>query len=103
MPPPVAPTAPAEGEGDAGGTPIDRLSRSLAALEQAAQLAASDKDVARMVQVERAVGDITNLIERLRPPPPVDPNTNPDMVAAAKEAREMLFGTLDRILAETQK
>jgi hypothetical protein len=99
-PKPRAKSAPPAAEGDGEGTPIDRLTRSLAALESAATLAAEDKDVSRMVQVERAVGDITSLITRLTPPPPVDHDASPDMVQAAKDCREAVFGMLERIITE---
>lgn len=65
---PEASDAPAEGEPTA--SPAERLNRSLAALERAARQASEGGDVARVIQAQRAIADLTRLMAHLYPAPP---------------------------------
>lgn len=87
----------------AGGSSEDELRASLARLQNAGRLAQSDKDVARMVSVERVSMQILQLLEKLKPAPVADVNEHPDMVAAAARFRERAHAVLDRILQDVPK
>lgn len=76
-----------------------RLRRVLATLERAAEQAEADKDVARIVQAQRALTQAAALLARLEPAPTVDVDERPDMLAAARRGRERLHALLDRLLA----
>jgi hypothetical protein len=84
-------------------SPLERLTRAVKSLEHAAKVAAADGDQARVVAALRAVSDVTKTIAALTPAPPVDHNEHPDMVAAAKECRELVFGFFERVVAEAEK
>jgi transposase-like protein len=98
-----APPAPDHPEAEVDALPVlARLDRSLAALEQAATLAAGDRDVARMVSVQKAIAQVSALAAKLAPPVPADPNTAPNMVAAAASFRKRVFALWDRLVAEAK-
>ena len=97
---PLAVAAPAEdaGEpGDVAGAGV-RLERTIASLERVAAQAEADKDVGRVVAAQRAITQAMALAARLAPPPRVDVDDRPDMVAAAKRGRERMHALLDRLL-----
>lgn len=75
-----------------------RLRRVLASLERAALQAEQDKDVARIVASQRAITQAAALLAKATPPPPIDVDARPDMVAAAKRAREHIHAAFDRLL-----
>jgi len=100
---PAAPPMPLEAAPEPAPDAVERLTNVITSLEDLARRAAADDDHARSIQALRAIGDLTSTIERIRPTPPADPNENPDFVQAAKDARELVFGTLDRIVAEARK
>ncbi len=87
----------------ADATNESELRGCLSRLATAGRLAQADKDVARMVSVERVRMQILTQIEKLKPAPVVDPNDQPDMVEAAKRFRERMHSTLDRILQGVSK
>jgi hypothetical protein len=85
------------------GTSESELRASLARLQKAGRVAEANKDVARMVGVERVTMQILALLERMKPEPVDDPNDAPDMIEAARSFRERAHGLLDRILAGVPK
>lgn len=86
-----------------GGSSEDELRASLSRLQNAGRLAQADKDVARMVSVERVSMQILQLLEKLKPAPVADVNAAPDMIAAAARFRERAHAVLDRILQDVPK
>lgn len=77
------------------------LKASLADLNKAVAAAASDENQGARVAAHRVIAQIGTLLEKMRPPPIVNPNEAPDMVAAAAEARELFHAGLERVLSRT--
>lgn len=110
-PPRVAPAEPDPGDEvviaeqlvAGGGSTEEELRASLVRLQKAGRVAEAEKDVARMVSVERVSMQIFSLLEKMKPPPVEDPATAPDMVEAARRFRERSTELLDRILAGVKR
>lgn len=95
--PPIAKSEPksepAEAEHD-GFDPMSQLQRSVEALEEIAREIRADgeegnmKDYASIIRVQNQT---IALVERLRPTPRADPNTAPDLIAAAESSRGKIF------------
>jgi hypothetical protein len=100
--PAPTPSTEAPDDAEAEGTPLERLNAALASLQRAARQASVDGDLARVIQAQRAVGDLTALAERLRPAPAVTVDDRPDMKAAAARGRKRMHELLDRLLKEAQ-
>ena len=84
------------------GTNVELLRASLVRLERAGRVAGAEADVARVVSVERAVGQTLAKIDQLERQAVADskPTESLDVVAAAERIRAGMRAGLDRILAE---
>ncbi len=89
---PSAPDKPAPAE------TVDTLRAALESLQRAAGLAEAEKDVARVVSSQNAIAKLAVVIEKFAPQPPALVDERPDMIAAAKRAREKMHELLDRML-----
>jgi len=88
-------TEPAKPDTDDAPAPEEvevTLRRALVSLERAATEAeAGDEggmDIARVIAAQRAITQLVGLLAKLTPPPPLDIDAKPDMIAAAKRGRE---------------
>lgn len=99
-------------EGASASTPppaaddlVSLLSRQVATLERIARsMIEVDEDgdeqinVAGFASLQRVLNASVNLLNKITPPPPVDHDESPDMLAAAERAREQLHKLLARAL-----
>jgi hypothetical protein len=74
-----------------------RVLRTLDSLERAADQAAADCDVQQLVAVQRAITSATQLLSKVTPAPPLDPNDAPDMVALRTEAARRWHEMVDMV------
>lgn len=81
------------------GVSVDVVDKWIPKVERAAEAAEAAKDFGALASL---LAKLTALLEHKRkaaPPPKVDPNENPDMIAAAKRAREMLHKLVESAVA----
>lgn len=84
----------------AGLTDEAALSAALASLTAQREIAKANRDVARSIQVEKAISEVIARRAKLRPPTPEDPNASPKWQELAKRFRDLAHERLDRILAD---
>jgi hypothetical protein len=75
------------------------LARQVAAFEAMATVARAEGNVSGFASLGRALNSSVALMARLTPPPPRDPDDDPDVKAAAAEARELLRIAVERAVA----
>lgn len=78
------------------GLSLDLLHRLRTKADRAASAALGAKDLATFAAMGRLVTSLSEAIRKATPPEKPDPNDNPDMVAAAKRARELLHRRVDQ-------
>jgi hypothetical protein len=99
-PPPESETAdidlPASPEEIPDGLSLDVLRALFRKADRAASEALSRKDLATFGAMGRLVTALSEAIRKATPPEKVDPNDHPDMLSAAKRAREKLHRLVDQ-------
>lgn len=102
--PPSAKPAPAPEAAEPDERPaVDQLADVLVTLRRGTEACVAEGDWARVATIQRVVKDVTALVAKLTPPPPVDRETQPDTVAESDAAVTKLFARLETIIGQATK
>ena len=78
--------------------PLEELRWWLDSVKEAYAKAETDGNVAAQASLAGRARDFLAAIQKHAPPPPVDPNTAPDIKAAAERGKRLQFETLENII-----
>ncbi len=97
------PPLPASPEAIPEGANLETLQRWLGMADQGGQQALARSDLATMGAMGRLVASLCEAIRKGTPAETPDPNDQPDMIAAAARARELLHHAVDKALGAVDK
>jgi hypothetical protein len=102
VPPLPAAPLPESPEDIPEGASLSQLDRWIQEAELAIAAAKSAGNVPLIGSTLRVAAQLAEIRRKGTPPPPPNPNENPDMIAAAKRAREALHRLIDSATEKTR-